>query len=425
MDVDSSTSPPAGPDLAERVRQAVRDRRIDPQRDAGAVRQAAVDVVAEHERRSLTGAVRSLEEPERVVGQIVADVAGFGPLQPFLDDPTVEEIWINQPDRVFVAREGRPELTSVMLTTAQVRELIDRMLSTSGRRLDVSQPFVDAMLPGGHRLHVVLEGISRDFAAVNIRKFVARAHSLDDLVGLGTIDEPAACFLNACVRAGLNIVVSGGTQAGKTTLLNCLAAAIPASQRLITVEEVFELQCGHPDWVAMQTRQAGLEGTGAIDLRALVKEALRMRPSRIVVGEVRAAESLDMLLALNAGLPGMASLHASSGRQALVKLCTLPLLAGENIGSAFVVPTVATSVDVVVHTGLDAEGRRRVREILAVTGRVENGNVEADPVFVRRDGVMARGHGVPTRREAFELAGVDLDQVLGLTRTSGDGGGRR
>lgn len=425
MDVDSSTSPSAGADLAERVRQVVRDRRIDPQRDAGAVRQAAADVVAEHERRSLTGAVRSLEEPERVVGQIVADVAGFGPLQPFLDDPSVEEIWINQPDRVFVAREGRPELTSVMLTTAQVRELIDRMLSTSGRRLDVSQPFVDAMLPGGHRLHVVLEGISRDFAAVNIRKFVSRAHSLDDLVGLGTIDQPAARFLDACVKAGLNIVVSGGTQAGKTTLLNCLAAAIPASQRLVTVEEVFELQCGHPDWVAMQTRQAGLEGTGAIDLRALVKEALRMRPSRIVVGEVRAAESLDMLLALNAGLPGMASLHASSGRQALVKLCTLPLLAGENIGSAFVVPTVATSVDIVVHTGLDAEGRRRVREILAVTGRVENGNVEADPVFVRRDGGMRRGHGVPVRRKAFELVGVDLDQVLGLTRPAADGGARR
>lgn len=423
--MDSSTQPPAGADLAERVREVVRDRRIDPQRDAGAVRQAAADVVAEHERRSLTGAVGSLEEPERVVGQIVADVAGFGPLQPFLDDPTVEEIWINQPDRVFVAREGRPELTSVMLTTAQVRELIDRMLSTSGRRLDVSQPFVDAMLPGGHRLHVVLEGISREFAAVNIRKFVARAHSLHDLVGLGTIDQPAARFLDACVKAGLNIVVSGGTQAGKTTLLNCLAAAIPASQRLITVEEVFELQCGHPDWVAMQTRQAGLEGTGGIDLRALVKEALRMRPSRIVVGEVRAAESLDMLLALNAGLPGMASLHASSGRQALVKLCTLPLLAGENIGSAFVVPTVATSVDVVVHTGLDAEGRRRVREVLAVTGRVENGIVEAEPVFVRRDGVMRRGHGVPVRREAFDLAGIDLDDVLGLVRTGVDGEGHR
>ncbi|MEO6604463.1 MAG: ATPase, T2SS/T4P/T4SS family, partial [Aeromicrobium sp.] len=367
----------------------------------------------EHEARSLTGAVRSLDEPELVVGQIVADVAGFGPLQRYLDDDTIEEIWINEPSRVFVARAGRHELTPVILTAEQVRELVERMLSSSGRRLDISQPFVDAMLPGGHRLHVVLDGISRGFAAVNIRKFVARAHSLEDLVALGTIDQRAAEFLHASVLAGLNIVVSGGTQAGKTTLLNCLAASIPGSQRLVSVEEVFELQCGHPDWVAMQTRQAGLEGTGGIDLRTLVKEALRMRPSRIIVGEVRAAECLDLLLALNAGLPGMASLHANSARQALVKMCTLPLLAGENIGSRFVVPTVASSVDLMVHTGIDPDGSRAVREIATVTGRVENGLIESEPVFVRKAGRFERGHGAPLRREAYELVGVDLDDILG------------
>jgi pilus assembly protein CpaF len=333
---------------------------------------------------------------------------GFGHL--------TEEIWINEPSRVFVARGGRHELTSLILTSEQVRELVERMLSSSGRRLDISQPFVDAMLPGGHRLHVVLEGIARSFAAVNIRKFVARAHSLDDLVTLGTLDRPAAAFLDASVRAGLNIVVSGGTQAGKTTLLNCLAASIPGSQRLVSVEEVFELQTGHPDWVAMQTRQAGLEGTGAIDLRMLVKEALRMRPSRVIVGEVRAAECLDLLLALNAGLPGMASIHANSARQALVKLCTLPLLAGDNIGSRFVVPTVAASVDLVVHTGMDLDGSRAVREIVAVTGRVENDLIESDPVFVRRSGRLERGHGAPLRRDAFAQAGIDLDDVLGIGR---------
>jgi pilus assembly protein CpaF len=314
---------------------------------------------------------------------------------------------------VFVAREGRHELTSVMLTPAQVRELVERMLSTSGRRLDVSQPFVDAMLPGGHRLHVVLDGIARGFTAVNIRKFVARAHGLDDLVELGTIDEPVARFLRASVVAGLNIVVSGGTQAGKTTLLNCLAAAIPGSQRLVTVEEVFELQCGrHPDWVAMQCRQAGLEGTGEVTLRTLVKEALRMRPSRVVVGEVRSAEALDMLLALNAGLPGMASLHASSARQALTKLCTLPLLAGANITSDFVVPTVATSVDLVVHTALDPSGRRAVQEVAAVTGRVENGHIETETVFVRDGDRLRRGHGRPARLDAFARVGIDVDVVL-------------
>jgi pilus assembly protein CpaF len=402
--------------LVDRVRDLVRQRRIDPRTDVASVRLAALDAIAEHEARSLTGAVATLDEPEVIVGQIVADVSGFGPLQVLLDDESVEEIWINEPSRVFVAREGRHELTSLILTSEQVRELVERMLSSSGRRLDISQPFVDAMLPGGHRLHVVLEGISRSFAAVNIRKFVARAHSLGDLVTLRTLDQHAAAFLDASVRAGLNIVVSGGTQAGKTTLLNCLAASIPGSQRLVSVEEVFELQTGHPDWVAMQTRQAGLEGTGTIDLRTLVKEALRMRPSRIIVGEVRAAECLDLLLALNAGLPGMASIHANSARQALVKLCTLPLLAGDNIGSRFVVPTVAASVDLVVHTGLDPDGSRAVREIVAVTGRVENGLIESDPVFVRTAGRLERGHGAPLRREAFAQVGIDLDDVLGIGR---------
>lgn len=409
--MESSTSA-----LSDRVRDLVRQRRIDPRTDAVSVRQAALDVIAEHESRSLTGAVRSLDEPELVIGQIVADVSGFGPLQQFLDDDSVEEIWINDPSRVFIARGGRHELTSLILTAEQVRELVERMLSSSGRRLDISQPFVDAMLPGGHRLHVVLDGISRGFAAVNIRKFVARAHSLSDLVTLGTLGEQSAAFLDASVTAGLNIVVSGGTQAGKTTLLNCLAASIPGSQRLVSVEEVFELQCGHPDWVAMQTRQAGLEGTGEISLRVLVKEALRMRPSRIIVGEVRAAECLDLLLALNAGLPGMASIHANSARQALVKMCTLPLLAGDNIGSRFVVPTVASSVDLVVHTGIDPDGSRAVREIVAVTGRVENDLIESEPVFVRRAGRLERGHGVPLRRDAYEQVGIDLDDVLGVGR---------
>ena len=166
------------------------------------------------------------------------------------------------------------------------------------------------------------------------------------------------------MRAGLNILVAGGTQAGKTTMLNCLAAAVPGGERVVSVEEVFELRFSHPDWVAMQTRQAGLEQTGEIVLRDLVKEALRMRPSRILVGEVRAAECLDLLLALNSGLPGMCTLHANSAREALVKMCTLPLLAGDNISARFVVPTVATSVDLVVHLGLGADGVRRVNEIV-------------------------------------------------------------
>jgi len=167
------------------------------------------------------------------------------------------------------------------------------------------------------------------FTAVNVRKFVVKAAQLRELVALRSLSEHAAAFLEASVAAGLNILVSGSTQAGKTTMLNCLAAAIPGGQRVISAEEVFELSFSHPDWVALQTRQAGLEGTGEVRLRDLIKESLRMRPNRIIVGEVRAEECMDLLLALNAGLPGMASLHANSGREALVKMCTLPLLAGD------------------------------------------------------------------------------------------------
>src|SRR5918992_2933645 len=201
---------------------------------------------------------------------------------------------------------------------------------------------------------------TRRHMAVNIRKFVLQAHHLDELVALGTLTAQAARFLEAAVASGLNVLVSGGTQAGKTTLLNCLSAAIPARELVITCEEVFELRVPLPDVVSMQTRQPNLEGTGEIPLRRLVKEALRMRPDRIIVGEVRQEESLDLLICLNSGLPGMCSVHANSAREAIVKLCTLPLLAGENVGHAFVVPTVASSVDVIVHTTTDGQGQRRV-----------------------------------------------------------------
>ena len=355
----------------------------------------------------------SVADAAGVAAEIVARVAGFGPLQRLLDDPEVEEVWINEPSRVFAARHGRHELTDILLDRDQVRDLVERMLKASGRRLDVSSPFVDAMLPQGHRLHVVLEGISRDFAAVNIRKFLLRAARLDDLVDLGSLTPQAAAFLHAAVRAGLNIVVAGGTQTGKTTMLNCLAAAVPGSDRIVTAEEVFELNFVHPDAVALQTRQSGLEGTGAITLRDLVREALRMRPTRIVVGEVRAAECLDLLLALNSGMPGMATLHANSAREALVKLCTLPLLAGENVSARFVVPTVAASVDVVVHLGIDADGTRRVSEIVSVPGRVEEDIIETETLFCRQGGSLVRGSGLPTRMPAFERAGID---VVGLLR---------
>ncbi|MDP3969355.1 MAG: ATPase, T2SS/T4P/T4SS family [Nocardioides sp.] len=250
------------------------------------------------------------------------------------------------------------------------------------------------------------------FTAVNIRKFVVKAARLDELVSLGSLTDHAARFLVASVRAGLNVLVAGGTQAGKTTMLNCLAAAIPGTDRVVSAEEVFELRFPHPDWVAMQTRQGGLEGTGEVVLRDLVKESLRMRPSRIIVGEVRAAECLDLLLALNSGLPGMASLHANSAREALTKMCTLPLLAGENIAAAFVVPTVAASVDLVVHLAMEPDGTRRVQEVVAVPGRVEGDVIETEPVFTRVGGELRRAGGVPSRVDRYAAHGIDVHALL-------------
>ncbi len=405
--------------LDAQVRDLVRREGVDPQREAVVVRRIAEDVVRGHDELSLTGAVAPIADDGAMVGELVARVSGFGPLQPFLDDPDVEEIWINSPERVFIARRGRHELTNLRLDAAQVNELVERMLKSSGRRIDISTPFVDAMLPEGHRLHVVLEGITRGFTAVNIRKFLLRAHRLSDLVALGSLTPQAASFLEASVRAGLNILVAGGTQAGKTTMLNCLASAVPGGERIISAEEVFELRFSHPDWVPMQTRQAGLEQTGEIVLRDLVKEALRMRPSRILVGEVRAAECLDLLLALNSGLPGMCTLHANSAREALVKMCTLPLLAGDNISARFVVPTVATSVDVVVHLGLGADGVRRVNEIVSVPGRVEADVIEVEPIFQRYGTELRRTGGVPARLERYERVGIDIHEILSTDRDAG------
>jgi pilus assembly protein CpaF len=267
-------------------------------------------------------------------------------------------------------------------------------------------------LPDGSRLHVVIPDITREHWAVNVRKFVIKATHLDDLVRLGTLTAHSAAFLEASVRAGLNVLVAGGTQAGKTTLLNCLAGAIDSRERIITCEEVFELRIAGRDVVAMQCRQPSLENTGEIPLRRLVKESLRMRPSRIIVGEVRQEESLDMLLALNSGLPGMCTIHANSAREAITKLCTLPLLAGENVSSRFVVPTVAASIDLVVHIGLEPGGSRRVREIVAVPGRVESDVVEVADIYLTKRGQLVRAQGYPPHADRYERIGVDVARLL-------------
>jgi pilus assembly protein CpaF len=399
--------------LESEVRELIRRRGVDPARDHDDLRRLVDSAISDYDERSLLGAVDPLPDAAAAAKELIDAVAGLGPLQRYLDDPTIEEIWINEPGKVFIARSGRSELTTTILDHGQIRDLVERMLRVSGRRLDLSSPFVDASLPEGERVHVVIPDITRESWAVNIRKYVARATRLADMVALGSLTTHAAAFLDASVVAGLNILVSGATQAGKTTMVNALAGSIPASCRVITCEEVFELRLICRDTVAMQCRQPNLEGVGEVSLRRLVKEALRMRPDRIIIGEVRESESFDLLVALNAGIPGMCTVHSNSAREAITKMCTLPLLAGENVTAQFVVPTVAAAVDLVVHLDLDRRGRRAVREIVAVTGRVEAGVVETATLFSSTGETLVRRAGFPPHEERFIRAGYDLASLLG------------
>ncbi len=400
-------------DVEAKVREMVRREGLDPQREAEGLNRIIGEAIAEHERLAVRGAAEAIDDVVPVERALRDAIGGYGKLQRFFDDPLVEEIWIDGPGAVFVSREGKSELTSVILGDGEVRDLVEKMLRASGRRLDLSSPFVDASLESGERLHVVIPDVTRRHWAVNVRKYVLRARTLGELVDAGALSGEAAAFLDASMRAGLNVLVSGATQAGKTTLLRALLGSVPAAERVITVEEVFELGLERRDVVAMQTRPPSIEGRGEVTLRRLVKEALRMRPERIVVGEVRSSEAFDLLVALNAGVPGACTIHANSAREAVLKLTTLPLLAGENVTSAFVVPTVAGAVDLVVHVARDASGERRVAEISSVTGRVEGMAVEMAGLFAEREGRLVRLPGEVPRPERFERAGLSLAEVLG------------
>lgn len=319
----------------------------------------AVDEIVE------TG-IESAQAESQIRQNLTDSLLGYGALQPLLDDSSIEEIWINSPSAVFVARAGVTQNVSLQLSPGELQHIIERMLRNSGRRLDRSNPFVDASLENGSRLHVVIPEITKSDWAVNIRKFPERIYSFADLVTMGSLSAEQATYLQHAVDQRKNILVSGATQAGKTTMLCALLEAMPKTARIISVEETFEIRVSDRDWVALQTRQPNLEGVGEVTLRRLVKEALRMRPDRLVVGEVREAESLDLLIALNSGLPGACTIHANSARDAIAKLCTLPLLAGQNISSAFVNPTVGNCIDVVAHCELSQSGQRRLVELAEV-----------------------------------------------------------
>ncbi|PRB10445.1 pilus assembly protein CpaF [Microbacterium sp. MYb62] len=354
---------------------------MDPSIEPDAAWRLTHAEVRRHDDLALARGEALIDDEVACVREVLASLGGFGALQPLLDDPEIEEIWVNGTGQVHVAREGTAERMTLRLDDAAVRDLVERMLQSTGRRVDISQPFVDASLPDGSRLHVAIADVVRGGWAVNIRKFLPKYRSLDALAGRGMMPATIAEMLRAAMNDGRSVIVSGATHAGKTTLLAALLASCTDTQRIVTVEETFELAVDGPDLVALQGRQASLEGTGEITLRRLVKEALRMRPDRLVVGEVRDAEALDLVLALNTGVPGACTVHANSATEAVEKLSILPLLAGRNIDRAFIAPALAASIDLVVHCIRDRTGRRHVQEIISPTGHVEDGRIGLRTVY--------------------------------------------
>lgn len=377
--------------VSERVRQRLRSEGTDPTLDTGAARTLALAEVRRFNDVALARGEAMIEDEAACVRDVLAAVSGFGALQPLLDDPEIEEIWLNGPESIHIAREGVASRVDLRLTEAMLRDLVERMLQSTGRRVDISQPFVDASLPDGSRLHVAIADVVRGSWAVNIRKFLPRFRSLDALVDAEMLPHHVAGMLRRAMREGRSVIVSGATHAGKTTFLGALLASCSDVQRIISVEETLELAIDGPDVVSLQGRQTSLEGTGEITLRRLVKEALRMRPDRLVVGEVRDAEALDLVLALNTGVPGAATVHANSAYEALDKLTLLPLLAGRNIDRSFVAPALAGSVDLVVHCARDSDGVRRVAEVIAPTGAVADGRIVTRSIYVQEGPTEGRG----------------------------------
>jgi len=308
----------------------------------------------------------------------------YGFLGELLEDPAVEEIIVLGGRRTFVVRDGVKELLPEVVDAPTVRRIADQLLAGTGRRLDLASPIVSAQLPDGSRVHITGPPVTHpDRLNIQIRKFVVTAVGLDELVARDTLSSRAAELLRVAVRDDATILVAGAPGAGKTTLVNCLLREVPPDRRVVTCEEVFEIDVDLPDMTQMQTRDAGLDGGAAITLRGLVREALRQRPDRIVVGEVRGPEALDMLMALNAGCSGLATLHANSARDALEKLVSYCVLAGENVAIPFVRRTVASVTDLVVF--LRRRGRlRHVEEIVHVPPQLDGEVFTVDTLFERR-----------------------------------------
>ena len=341
-------------------------------------------------------------ERDRIFNQLLDEILGYGPIQPLLDDDTINEIMVNGPYKVYIERDGKIEKTNITFRDSEhLMRIIDRILAPLGRRVDESCPYMDARLPDGSRVNVIIPPLSLIGPVLTIRKFAKKPLTVEKLIELGTITPEAIEFLKACVIARLNIVISGGTGSGKTTFLNVLSGFIPNDERIITIENAAELQLRQEHVVTLETRPPNIEGKGEVTMRDLVINALRMRPDRIIVGEVRGGEALDMLQAMNTGHDGsLTTLHANSPRDALSRLETMVLMAGIEIPVKAIRQQIASALDLIIHMERLRDGSRKVVQITEVQG-MEGDTIVLQDIFV------------------FEQMGIENGKIIGRLRPTG------
>jgi pilus assembly protein CpaF len=358
------------------------------------------------------------QERQDLISQLLSEALGFGPLDPLLNDPSITEIMVNGADQIFVERAGKMEQYDGSFSTDDsVRHIIDRIVNPIGRRIDESSPMVDARLPDGSRVNAIIAPLALKGPSITIRKFGKQRFVPEDLVRMGSLTEPMLRFLRICIEQRKNVIVSGGTGSGKTTLLNVLSSLIPERERIVTIEDSAELRLDHQNLVALEARPANVEGRGAVSIRDLVKNALRMRPDRIIVGEVRGGESLDMLQAMNTGHDGsLTTVHANSSRDVFSRLEVMALMAGLDIPIQALREQISSAVDIVVHQSRYHDGSRRISSVMEVTG-IEAGRIHAQEIFVYKlhhgnntlSGHFAATGLVPSFYEDLKHSGVAVD----------------
>jgi pilus assembly protein CpaF len=394
---------------------------IDSSNKVG-VREKIVELADEYFRT--TAMTMTKTDKERLVDSVLDDVLGLGPLEALLADPNITEIMANHPKQIYVEKSGEPALSAVTFESErQMRQVIDRIVSLVGRRVDESTPICDARLKDGSRVNVVIPPIALKGPCLTIRKFTKEKWGPTDIVNRFHSASPELMtFLRSCVRARFNILVSGGTGSGKTTLLNILSSFIPETERLITCEDAAELQLQQPHWIQLESRPPNVEGKGAVPIRELVKSCLRMRPDRIIVGECRGGEALDMLQAMNTGHDGsMSTLHANNPHEALVRLETLVLQAGQDLPSRAIRETIGAAIHLIVQQSRLRGGIRRIVSVAEITG-MKDGDVQYQEIFkFNQLGVSAEGKAVgyhtatgviPMRMEHLKAEGEDVPESL-------------